>query len=88
MTAALKKYSPDRNTYQILIKTTLGIFYNVVCDYVFLTNTFIIKSTTQINLNTLAISYDNCLTRDTFNLNCRTCNSGYGNFLGRCYKLV
>ena len=69
--------------YQLLYNTMYGTFIAIL-TYWPDNNHILLKSLSVINFYIMQIDYSNCFQINQERQNCKICNKGYRNFMGRC----
>lgn len=85
LTSAFKQYQTyaDILTYQLLYETIYGTF-NAIIDINPYTEDLKLKSLSVVSFPIMEIDLDHCKEKDGTGKNCKLCQEGYRNFMGRC----
>jgi hypothetical protein len=83
--AAYRQFNSYSNSleYQLVYETTFGTF-NSILTYFLDTPRIQLKSLSVINYFILEVDFRNCLRRDEQAMNCKVCQPGFRNYMGRC----
>jgi hypothetical protein len=76
-------YGDNSLDYQLLYSTLYGTF-TAILTYWPDSNRIQLKSLSVLNFFIMEIGYSNCFEQDSLQQNCKVCNDGYRNFMGRC----